>query len=146
MLVTGARQVGKTTFLRELGDQDRSYVSLDDPRVLELARTDPALFMQRYTGPVIIDEIQYAPGLLPYIKMAVDADGIARPFLVYRIPAVPSDEGSFRVLGGTRGDHENAWGCRVGSVTGRGRRLAEPFMPTPRGSVIAPEVDDATNP
>jgi len=74
ILVTGARQVGKTTFLRELGEPDRSYVSLDDPRILELARTDPALFTQKYTGPVIIDEIQYAPELLPYIKMAVDAD------------------------------------------------------------------------
>lgn len=74
MLVTGARQVGKTTFLRELGGPDRAYASLDDPLVLELANTDPALFLQRYPGPVIIDEIQYAPGLLPYIKMAVDAD------------------------------------------------------------------------
>jgi len=74
MLVTGARQVGKTTFLRELGGDTRAYASLDDPRVLELARSDPALFMQRYPGPVTIDEIQYAPGLLPYIKMAVDAN------------------------------------------------------------------------
>jgi predicted AAA+ superfamily ATPase len=57
-----------------MGGSERSYASLDDPRVLELARTDPALFMQRYPGPVTIDEIQYAPGLLPYIKMAADAD------------------------------------------------------------------------
>ena len=72
MLVTGARQVGKTTFLQQLQEEDRTYVSLDDPRVLELARSDPALFMQRFSGQVLIDEIQYAPGLLPYIKMAVD--------------------------------------------------------------------------
>jgi predicted AAA+ superfamily ATPase len=74
LLVTGARQVGKTTFLRELAGADRAYASLDDPRVLELARDDPALFLQRYPGPVLIDEIQYAPGLLPHIKMAVDSD------------------------------------------------------------------------
>lgn len=72
MLLTGARQVGKTTFLREIAGDQRTYVSLDDPRVVELARTDPSLFMQRYPGPVLIDEIQYAPGLLPYIKLAVD--------------------------------------------------------------------------
>ena len=74
MLVTGARQVGKTTFLREIAGGERKYVSLDDPRLVELARTDPALFMQRYPGPVLIDEIQYAPDLLPYIKLAVDEE------------------------------------------------------------------------
>lgn len=74
-LVTGARQVGKTTFLREIAGDGRTYISLDDPRIVELARTDPAQFMQRYPGPVIIDEIQYAPGLLPYIKLAVDGEG-----------------------------------------------------------------------
>lgn len=74
MLVTGARQVGKTTFLREIAGAERTYISLDDPRVVDLARTDPALFMQRYPGPVLIDEIQYAPGLLPYIKLAVDEE------------------------------------------------------------------------
>lgn len=74
LLVTGARQVGKTTLLRHLAEGDRTYVTLDDPRVMELARNDPALFMQRFSPPLAIDEIQYAPGLLPYIKMAVDED------------------------------------------------------------------------
>lgn len=74
ILLTGARQVGKTTLLRELGAETRTYVTLDDPLVLQLARQDPALFMQRFTAPVLIDEIQYAPGLLPFIKMAVDED------------------------------------------------------------------------
>ena len=72
LLVTGARQVGKTTLLRYLGEQERRYVTLDDPMVLNLARQDPALFMQRFPAPVLIDEIQYAPELLPYIKMVVD--------------------------------------------------------------------------
>lgn len=74
LLVTGARQVGKTTLLRHLGGHDRTYVTLDDPLVLNLAKQDPALFMQRFPAPVLIDEIQYAPELLPYIKMAVDND------------------------------------------------------------------------
>ena len=72
MLVTGARQVGKTTFLKHLSSEGRLYVTLDDPLVLNLARQDPALFMQRFPTPVLIDEIQYAPELLPYIKMEVD--------------------------------------------------------------------------
>ncbi|MDR2744385.1 MAG: ATP-binding protein [Desulfovibrio sp.] len=74
LLLTGARQVGKTTLLRHLEGGERTYVSLDDPLVLSLAREDPALFMQRFPAPVLVDEIQYAPQLLPYIKMAVDSD------------------------------------------------------------------------
>jgi hypothetical protein len=72
LLVTGARQVGKTTFLRHLSRKGRTYVSLDDPMVLSLARKDPALFSQRFPTPLLIDEIQYAPELLPYIKLEVD--------------------------------------------------------------------------
>jgi predicted AAA+ superfamily ATPase len=75
LLVTGARQVGKTTFLRHVSKESRTYVTLDDPLVLSLAREDPALFMQRFPPPVLIDEIQYAPKLLPHIKMYVDKEG-----------------------------------------------------------------------
>ncbi len=73
LLVTGARQVGKTTFLRHAAGAARTYVTLDDPLALDLASRDPALFLQRFPPPVLIDEIQYAPGLLPHIKMAVDS-------------------------------------------------------------------------
>ncbi|MCU0577856.1 MAG: ATP-binding protein [Desulfobacterota bacterium] len=73
LLVTGARQVGKTTFLRHAAGDARTYVTLDDPLALDLAVRDPALFLQRFPPPVLIDEIQYAPGLLPHIKMAVDS-------------------------------------------------------------------------
>jgi uncharacterized protein len=72
LLVTGSRQVGKTTFLQHLAANNRLYVTLDDPLVLNLARHDPALFMQRFPAPLFIDEIQYAPELLPYIKMESD--------------------------------------------------------------------------
>ena len=75
LLVTGPRQVGKTTLLRHLSGQERNYITLDDPEVRFLAKRDPALFMQRYAPPVIIDEIQYAPEILPYIKMSVDRSG-----------------------------------------------------------------------
>ncbi len=74
VLVTGARQVGKTTLLRHLADERRTWVSLDDPMNLSLAHRDPALFFQRFQPPLLIDEIQYAPNLLPYIKMAADQE------------------------------------------------------------------------
>lgn len=75
LFVTGPRQVGKTTLLKQLAEAGRKYVTLDDPDVRYLAKHDPALFMQRYTPPVFIDEIQYATELLPYIKMSVDESG-----------------------------------------------------------------------
>lgn len=72
VLLIGARQVGKTTLLIHLSQKERHYVTLDDPLARRLAIEDPALFLQRFPAPVLIDEIQYAPGLLPYIKMSVD--------------------------------------------------------------------------
>jgi predicted AAA+ superfamily ATPase len=81
LLVTGARQTGKTTLLRHASETDRTYVSLDDSRILDLARRDPVLFLQRFRPPLLIDEIQYAPELLPYIKMEVDQ--AARPNLFW---------------------------------------------------------------
>jgi predicted AAA+ superfamily ATPase len=79
LLLTGPRQVGKTTLLQRLAKRDRNYVTLDDPAARALAQTDPALFLQRFEPPVLIDEIQYAPQLLPLIKMAVDRGGRKRP-------------------------------------------------------------------
>lgn len=72
LLITGPRQAGKTTMLKKLNDGKRKYVTLDDPLLRNLAITDPGLFLQRFEPPVLIDEIQYAPELLPYIKMYVD--------------------------------------------------------------------------
>lgn len=72
ILVTGARQVGKTTVLQNCEKKKRTYVSLDTLEYRELAKQDPALFLQRFPAPILIDEIQYAPELLPYIKAYVD--------------------------------------------------------------------------
>lgn len=71
VLVTGARQVGKTTMLKHLS-KDRTYVSLDDADVLTLARQDPKLFFMRFKPPILIDEVQKAPELFPYIKILCD--------------------------------------------------------------------------
>lgn len=72
LMVCGPRQVGKTTLLQKLAEGSHRYVTLDDPLALQLALEDGALFLQRYAPPVLIDEVQYAPNLLPLIKLAVD--------------------------------------------------------------------------
>ena len=75
LLLSGPRQVGKTTMLKKLMEgTERNYVSLDDLQERELARTDPELFLQLHKPPILIDEIQYAPELFPYIKLIVDKE------------------------------------------------------------------------
>ena len=72
MLLTGPRQVGKTTLLQKMAEQSRKSVSLDTPTIRALAKNDPELFLQRYAPPVLIDEVQYAPELFNYIKVYAD--------------------------------------------------------------------------
>lgn len=72
VLITGPRQVGKSTFLKNIKEPGRKYVTLDDLELRALANKDPKTFINKYLPPVIIDEIQYAPKLLSYIKMICD--------------------------------------------------------------------------
>ena len=72
LLLTGARQVGKTTLLSKIAEPNRRFVSLDPLDVRAKAKDDPRLFLEDNPPPVIIDEIQYVPELLPYIKANVD--------------------------------------------------------------------------
>lgn len=72
VILTGARQIGKTTLFEHIKDTDRKIVSLDNPILRKNAKEDPEKFLQVYSPPVLIDEVQYAPELFPYIKILVD--------------------------------------------------------------------------
>ena len=73
VVLTGARQTGKTSLVRRLFP-GHGYVSLDLPSEAGQAETDPKVFLSRHERPLIVDEIQYAPGLLRHLKAVVDAD------------------------------------------------------------------------
>lgn len=75
----GARHVSKSTFLRKIAEPGRKYVSLDPLDVQKQAREDPRLFLANNPAPVIFDEIQNVPELLPYIKVLVDEARITSP-------------------------------------------------------------------
>jgi len=75
LLLTGPRQVGKTTMLQKLAEEEnigREYVTLDDLTERQMAKNDPKMFLQIHKPPVFIDEVQYAPELFTYIKIHVD--------------------------------------------------------------------------
>src|SRR5690606_23433586 len=73
VVLTGARQAGKTTLLRGLFPEYH-WVSLDLPSVAEQADSDPERFLATHPAPLIIDEVQYAPQLFRHLKVAIDAD------------------------------------------------------------------------
>jgi predicted AAA+ superfamily ATPase len=164
LMLTGPRQVGKTTLLKALceptgaGGTDgtdgtdgtnngrmppRAYVTLDNPLLLALAREEPALFLQRFPPPVLIDEIQYAPGLLPLIKERVDADGGrglywltgSQPFHLMQNVS-ESLAGRVAVM--------HLQGLSLGESQGRGAATV-PFLPgaAPAG-MVAPPVSEGT--
>ncbi|MBN2374140.1 ATP-binding protein [bacterium] len=72
IILTGPRQSGKTTLLRMLFSQTHTFVNLEDPDIRMRAKDDPVGFLNRYKLPVVIDEIQYVPELLSYIKTRID--------------------------------------------------------------------------
>ncbi len=73
LVLTGPRQAGKTTLLRDLFS-DHTYVSLDLPSTAEAAESDPSSFFKAFPPPVLVDEVQYAPGLFRHIKALIDQD------------------------------------------------------------------------
>lgn len=75
ILVTGARQVGKSTMLQRIMPEGMRYVTLDDYMAAEYARKDPIGFLNEWGYPLCIDEIQYAPELLRAMKLRIDEQG-----------------------------------------------------------------------
>jgi len=100
VLVTGARQTGKTTLLRHLAGANAAYASLDDPLTRDFARTDPKGFLARYSGSVIFDEVQYVPELLTSLKIAIDADRRPGRFLLTGSQQFPVMRGVSESLAG----------------------------------------------
>ncbi|HMD71894.1 MAG TPA: ATP-binding protein [Bryobacteraceae bacterium] len=72
VVLTGPRQSGKTTLLKHVCGGSSGYVSLEPPDVRAAAEADPRGFLDMHPAPVVFDEIQYAPLLLPYIKESID--------------------------------------------------------------------------
>ena len=72
LLLTGPRQVGKSTLFKELFQPEYKYFSLDDPILKEQLINEPRLFLKNNPKKLIIDEVQYAPSIFPYLKMKVD--------------------------------------------------------------------------
>lgn len=72
--LTGPRQSGKSTLLKKLFSPKYTYLTFDDPQIQEQALSDPWLFLEKAGDKVILDEIQYAPQLLSYIKILIDRD------------------------------------------------------------------------
>lgn len=82
IVVTGARQVGKTTLLKHVFGEQAEYVVFDPDRDVENARSDPDLFLENHSTPLILDEIQYAPEVVSSVKRSVDADRSPGQFLL----------------------------------------------------------------
>lgn len=74
VLITGPRQVGKSTLLEHISEGKYDYITFDDPILLEQAKSDPGLFMVSNSKDLILDEIQYVPELFPYLKMKMDSN------------------------------------------------------------------------
>ena len=127
ILVSGPRQVGKTTLLQHAADADRRYVTLDDPQARALAKEEPGLFLQRFAPPVLIDEIQYAPELLPHIKMAVDRRRRPGDFWLTGSQHFHLMQGVSESLAGRVGI-VNLLGFSRRELDGRSGRV-EPFLP-----------------
>lgn len=100
IVLTGPRQTGKSTLLKKLFPLF-TYVTFDDPVIRESCRLDPTLFLENYQSPCIIDEIQYVPELLPYIKIKIDQNrGNSAQFILTGSQVFPLIKGLSESLAG----------------------------------------------
>lgn len=137
VLLTGPRQVGKTTLLQMCAQEERAtagdavrraYVTLDDLDARELARRDPALFLQTWPAPVLIDEVQYAPQLFSAIKLHVDRHRRPGDFWLTGSQKFHLMKGITESLAG-RVAILDLLGLSRAETAGRGAE-AQPFVPT----------------
>jgi len=128
LMVTGPRQVGKTTLLAMCSEGKRAYVTLDDMDMRQLAQQDPALFLQTWPAPVTIDEVQYAPQLFSAIKMAVDKDPSNGQFWLTGSQKFQLMQGLTESLAG-RVAIVDLLGLSQAESQGRAQ-LSQPFLPT----------------
>ena len=128
ILVTGPRQVGKTTLLEMCADAKRNYVTLDDMQQRELARGDPELFLQSHKTPLTIDEVQYAPELFSAIKIIVDREKKNGLFWLTGSQKFHLMRGINESLAG-RVAILDLLGLSQAEMEGRAK-VAEPFLPT----------------
>ncbi len=121
--------MGKTTLLEICSDKKRSYVTLDDLRERELARTDPALFLQAHPAPLMIDEVQYAPELFSAIKIIVDREKKNGMFWLTGSQKFHLMQSIHESLAG-RVAILDLLGLSQAEIKGRGDKV-QAFMPTP---------------
>ena len=126
ILITGARQVGKTTMLKNI-KPDINYVTLDDMLLKQLAVEDAGLFLKSNPAPIIIDEIQYAPNLLNNIKMEVDSSEKKAQFYLTGSQQFELMQGVSESLAGRIGII-NLLGLSLREI--KGIEFNEPFIPT----------------
>ena len=129
LMLTGPRQVGKTTLLEMCSQGQRGYVTLDDLDARSLAQRDPALFLQTWRTPLIIDEIQYAPQLFSAIKIIVDRDKRNGLFWLTGSQKFHLMRGITESLAG-RVAIVDLLGLSQAEIDGRGAS-SRPFLPTP---------------
>lgn len=129
LLLTGPRQVGKTTLLELCANKQRNYVTLDDLDARQLARKDPGLFVQTYKPPLIIDEVQYAPELFSYIKIMVDRKKLNGMYWLTGSQKFHLMKGITESLAG-RVAIVDLLGLSQAELDGRADK-SQPFVPTP---------------
>ena len=143
VLITGARQVGKTTLLHEITDVP--YATLDDPVLLQAALEQPGTFFKDNPPPIFVDEIQYAPTLFPQIKMILDRERREGQFYLSGSQQFRMMKNVSESLAGRLGIL-NLLGLSMREIMGE--TFTRPFLPTEdffavrQGSVRAMEYDE----